>query len=273
MVRVVNRHILDMLIFLDVLLDQLGKLNIREMPWPVGNDVCFDGIANQGQVSNHIQQLVACGLVGKPEFKVIEVALAFDFNLIFFEDAGQPAHFLFCNRLVHDYDGIVDVSALDEVVGQKGLQLMQKAKGSAGSDFSFEVIDVFQSGMLCSQHRAVEINQGSNLVFNCWHGHHFNPFSLIVKRDIGIDGIPLFGCFLLFNTSFIDRFYKWLGASIHDRNFWPIDFNKAVVNTHPYQCGKDMLYRAHFCTFVFKGGSPGGVRNKITVCFDDGLSR
>ena len=74
---------------------------------------------------------------------------------------------------------------------------MQEAEGSAGSNLSLEITDFLEPGMLGAQHRAVEINQRSNLVFNSRHGDHFHPFAFVVKRDIGIDGVPVFCCFLL----------------------------------------------------------------------------
>ena len=123
---------------------------------------------------------MSCRFVREPEFKIVEIALTFDFNIVSFEYASKPAHFLIAYWLVNHNDGIVDVTALDQVVRQQGLQLMQEAKGSAGGNLGLEITDIFESCMLRSQHRAVEINQRGDLVFNCRHGDHFHPFAFVV---------------------------------------------------------------------------------------------
>ena len=88
------------------------------MPWPVGNDMGLDGETDQCKIPNYIQQFVACRFIGEPEFKIVEVSFAFDFNIVFFENTGQPAHFLIGYRLVNHNNGIVDVSTFDEIIGQ-----------------------------------------------------------------------------------------------------------------------------------------------------------
>jgi len=113
------------------------------MSGPVGNDMGFDGKTNQGEVSYNIQEFMSGRLIGEAQLKVVQIAFAFYFNFIFFEDAGESAHFFFSNWLVYYNNGVVDVSTFDEVVGQQGFQLMEETKCSAGCNFSVEVLNTF----------------------------------------------------------------------------------------------------------------------------------
>src|SRR5438105_2910519 len=99
----------------------------------------FYGIADKGQVSNDIQQLMTRRLIGETQLEVVEIALALDLDLVPFEGLGQTGHFLIGHGLVYHYDGVVDIPALDKIVFQQHLQLMEKTKSATGTYLGLEL--------------------------------------------------------------------------------------------------------------------------------------
>ena len=95
--------------------------------------------------------------------------------------------------------------------------------------------------MLCSQYFTVKINQGGDMVVNCRRCFEFNSSFFIIVNDVGIDGVPIFGGFLLNNSCLFDGLYKLNSTSIHDGHFRSVYFNQAVVDSHAYECGEDMF--------------------------------
>ena len=131
----------------------------------------FDRITDQGKVTHDIEQLVPGRFVREAELQVVEVSFAFDFDAVLAEGFGQAAHFLLCHGLVYHHNGIVDVSALDQVVIQQCFQFMQETERAAGCDLGFEIPDRLKPGVLGAEDGAVEIDQGGHLVFGGRHGH------------------------------------------------------------------------------------------------------
>ena len=58
LIRVVLRDIFPELIFFNVFLNFFSKSDIRRMTRAVGNNVGMKRVANQGEVSYHVQQFV-----------------------------------------------------------------------------------------------------------------------------------------------------------------------------------------------------------------------
>ena len=58
------------------------------MSGPVGYDVCFEWNANQGKVTNYIQQFMSGGFIRKTEIQVIKDAAFIYFYIFFFENLG-----------------------------------------------------------------------------------------------------------------------------------------------------------------------------------------
>src|SRR6202000_711541 len=159
----------------------------------------------------------------------------------------------------------------DKVVFQQHFQLMQKTEGTAGRYLFFELTHGLQSGVLGAQHRAVEVDQGGYLVFHGGHEDHFYPFLLVVEGNIGVDAIPYFGSVLFQDAGLFDDLYEGLGAAVNNGDLRSVDLNQAIVHTHPYQAGQDVLDGTDLGPIVFEGRSPGSVRDKVTIRLDHRL--
>src|SRR5579872_5466582 len=66
LVRIVYRRILEMLVFFYILLDPFCEIHIGGMPGTIRDDMALDGIPDQSEVANDIEQFVPCRLVGEP---------------------------------------------------------------------------------------------------------------------------------------------------------------------------------------------------------------
>ena len=64
-IGIIYRNILYMFVLLDVLFDLAGKINVGAMTGTVSNDMGFDGITYQRQVTNYIQRFMPGRFVGE----------------------------------------------------------------------------------------------------------------------------------------------------------------------------------------------------------------
>src|SRR4051812_571864 len=71
-VRIIYRHIFDMLVLFDILLDLTGKLHIGGMSRTVGYDMCLNRVTYQRQVSNNVQQFMAGRFIRETQLDIIE---------------------------------------------------------------------------------------------------------------------------------------------------------------------------------------------------------
>ena len=95
-----------------------------------------------------------------------------------FKHLGDVVKFMwFLYHTVDDYNGIIQISAADEVVFVKHFQFMEKAKRSARSDFFFELPDVGDGRMLTSQNRRVVIDHYRYAIVVKGKGCDFNVAS------------------------------------------------------------------------------------------------
>ena len=67
---------------------------------------------------------------------------------------------------------------------------------------------------------------------------------------------------------------RLIGLFIHTppRHFRAVDFNQAVVDAHPHQCGQHMFHCTHFGPIFLDGGAPTRIGHEVAIGFDDGLS-
>ena len=80
------RDIFPVLIFLNVFFYLFGKFDVGGVSRPVCDDVCFERIPYQSEVAYHIQELMTCRLIRKPECQVVENAGLTDFDICLVKD-------------------------------------------------------------------------------------------------------------------------------------------------------------------------------------------
>ena len=101
---------------LHLLHDLSCKEVVHTMTGTVRDDVPLDEPAHESQISKHIQQLVACRLVGKSERLVHHITHLIDTFPLDSHDIGQTVYFLLINQLIVDHDGVIQVASLDQSV-------------------------------------------------------------------------------------------------------------------------------------------------------------
>ena len=139
--RIVHRHIFQMLIFFDILFYFFGKSYIGTVTGAVCNYPRLYGIANECQVSHHIQQFMTGRFICKAKLKVVEITFIFNFHFLPAKCFGKCGHFSIGNRFIHYNNGIVDITTFYKIIIQQHFQFMQENKCTAGRNFSFKITD------------------------------------------------------------------------------------------------------------------------------------
>ena len=86
------------------------------MTGTAGIDMSLDGLAQQVEVSDQVEQLVAGRLVREPQVNVVQDAVFRHFQVAFVEKCAQLGKDFRRGHLRHKDDGVVQIAAADEVV-------------------------------------------------------------------------------------------------------------------------------------------------------------
>ena len=112
-----------------------------------GPDAALDPYAQQREVAQQVEQLVARQLVVAAQFEVIEVArLDLDVGLV--EDLLELVQLFVGHGVFHHHDGVVQVAAFDKSGLQQRFYLAYKYESAAGGYFILELCHIFQCGKL-----------------------------------------------------------------------------------------------------------------------------
>ena len=79
------------------------------------DDAPLEGTADEGHVAHHVEQLVACGLVLEVERTVVDISQVGHLFVLHADEVGDVVEGGLRHLAVVDHDGIVEVTALDEV--------------------------------------------------------------------------------------------------------------------------------------------------------------
>ena len=91
------------------------KLVVDSMTRTCGNDASLDGFANQGHITNDVQQFVACALILPYQRLVLDISQLCGVAVFYTEHVCQSVKSLLGGLAFVDDDGIVHIAALDEV--------------------------------------------------------------------------------------------------------------------------------------------------------------
>ena len=143
---------------LDFAADFLGELGVDGVAGSGGDDAALEGTAYEGDVADDVEEFVACGLVVEGEGAVVDVAEFVDFLAGYAHEVGEAVELVLREGGVVDYDGVVEVAAFDEVVGDEGFDFAHEHEGAACCDLAVEVGDVFECGKLVGEDGRGEVD-------------------------------------------------------------------------------------------------------------------
>ena len=99
----------------DFLAHQAGELVVHRVSGTCRDDASLDGLSYECHVADDVKQFVSCTLVVPHQRLVLYVADVVGIHVGHFQEVGKLVELLLRNLLLVDDDGIVQVSALDEV--------------------------------------------------------------------------------------------------------------------------------------------------------------
>ena len=92
------------------------------------NDTPLDRLADEGHVTNHVEQLMARTFVLPLQGLVLDIAKVGGITMLYVEHISQHVEALLCGLALVDDDGIVKVATLDEIRLQQRLDVTNEDK-------------------------------------------------------------------------------------------------------------------------------------------------
>ena len=114
------------------------------MPWAISQDTTTDRTTDECEVTKHIEELVACGLIGEDNGSIIDIAKGEIRTTCDLHKVTDLIEVLLSHRLVIDDKRIVQVTTLDQIICEKHLYLTDEYKRTARSNLLIEVSEVFK---------------------------------------------------------------------------------------------------------------------------------
>ena len=127
-----------------VLAQYAGKLVVYGMSRAGGDDAALDGFSYQCQVSDYVQQLVACRLVVPLQGLVHDISAAGGIHLGYSHNLANLVITLLRHLTLVNNDSVVQVTSLYEACIQQRLYLTHEYECAAAGNLRGEVIHVIQ---------------------------------------------------------------------------------------------------------------------------------
>ena len=119
-------------------------------------DAAFDGFPDKGYITENIEQFMACRLVIEHKRAVVDEAQFIGVFVGNSYEIGYTVKLGLCHFVVVNDNGVIEVSAFDEVVFQQRFDFLYKNECAGGSDLFGETLHIFETGILVIEDRRVE---------------------------------------------------------------------------------------------------------------------
>ena len=126
------------------------------MPWAISQDTTTDRTTNKREVTKHIEELVACGLIGEDNGSIIDIAKGEIRTTADLHEIADLVKVLLSHRLIIDDKCIVQVTTLNQIICEKHLYLTDEDERTARSNLLIEVSEIFKRSKLIAQHGRVK---------------------------------------------------------------------------------------------------------------------
>ena len=234
-------------------------------------DAALDAYAQQCEVAQQVEQLVARQLVVAAQFEVVQVACV-DLDVGLVEDLLEVLQLLVRNGVLDHDDGVVQIAALDEVHLHQRFQFVQEDERAARGDFVGEVVAGVEGGVLVADHLrvVVHVQRDGEFVVGVEDDRHAlfgdrvdHLFGHVVELALGL---------LVGDADFGDGLGIGAGRTVHDRGFARVDVDYGVVHAQRPERRHDMFDRAYAVTAGFDGRTARSVYDVVAQGGNYGLS-
>ena len=216
-------------VLFDVLADHACQLVVDFMSRTGSDYAAPDRFADQCQVTDHIDQLVACRLVVEYQRFIVDVAQVLYVLMRDRQLVGKIVEHLLRYFLVIDDDRIVEVTTFDQVILQQHLYFANKHECAGSSQFCREFTQVVQRGELVGKHRRIEGNQNIDAKLVVRQDNEGRTSFFILDFDLMLYDIVIFRCVLFHDTGFLNLFTEKTGTAVENREFGCIHLYQAVI--------------------------------------------
>ncbi len=173
--------------------------------------------------------------------------------------------------MLHDDDGIVHVAALDEVVPEQVLDLMEEDEGTADADLAGVIHMLVPVGGLDAQDLGVEVHgdvgRRAGGRFDAYPGT-----AAVVPDFQGLGNVDVFARnALVLQAVLQDGLHIGAGAAVQDGDLDVVQFDEGIVHTQARQGRHDVLDGDRDGLVMGNGGAPGGVGDILGKRLDDRL--
>ena len=139
-------------------LDGLGRIGVNGMARFVCADMCFEIPSDEPHVSDEVQHLVPAAFVREIQHQIAEISLGSNFDIGLVEKNRHLLEDIIRNRMLHNHDGVVHISALHEALACQVLNLVEEAESAAYGYLGSVVHRLVPMCGLHSEHAGIEIH-------------------------------------------------------------------------------------------------------------------
>ena len=88
----------------------------------------------ESQVTDQVKKLMSCALIRETEHQIAQISVFPHLQSRYIEELAHPLHLLIRDRMLDNYDRIVHITALDKIVVEKELYLVEEHECPAHTD-------------------------------------------------------------------------------------------------------------------------------------------
>ena len=217
---------------------------IDSVAWTCGNDASLDGSADEGHVSDDVEQLVAGALVLPHQRLVLHIAQVGSVAVLNMQHVGQHVETLLCGLTLVNDDGVVEIAALDEVGLQQRLEVAHEDKGTCRSYLLSILVDIVEGGKLAVDELRLEAAHRGERELVVGQDGDARAVLLVLHLYLLADDVVVLGSVLLFDAHLLNLLYKLDGRAVEDGELRAADLYEAVVDAQSVEGAEAVLHGA-----------------------------
>lgn len=227
-VRVINGS-LD-LGMLHLMAHLASELIVDSMSGAYSHDAALDGTADQGEVADDINDLMASRLIVPDQGLGVDITEFVDVHVRHLHNIADMIDAILRDLLIINNDSIVEVTTLDKVGFDELLDLAYENESSGGSHLGFELGEIVEHSELIGEDGGIILNHTLDAEPIVGINGKSRTGLLISELLFLLNNIIILVSLLLDDADLLDEFDITDGAAVEDREFGAIDVDDTVVD-------------------------------------------
>ena len=218
------------LVLANLFAQQTGKLVIDGVTRTGSYDAALNGTADEGHVTDDVEQLVACTFVLPHQRLVLDVAQVGGVAVLHVQHVGQHVEAFLGGLPLVDDDGIIQVTALDKVSLEQRLNVAHKNEGAGTGNLILILQGTVERGKLRVDELRLERAHGCYRETVVGQNSDARTSFLVLHLNFLADDVPVFGGILLLDTHLVNLLHILDGRAVEDGELGAVDLYQAVVD-------------------------------------------